>query len=105
MYSDIPYKEIAGPRSHESVYVYGLSFCDHCKAAIEFLKGEGFAFHYVYLDRIRGEYRQRVTTDLEAIWKQKLIYPILEVDGEFTFGFDEETWRSAIASTERSPSS
>ncbi|MFO8063499.1 MAG: glutaredoxin domain-containing protein [Spirochaetota bacterium] len=105
MYSDIPYKKIEGRRGHDSVYVYGLSFCDHCKAAIEFLKEEGFSFHYVYLDRIRGEYRRRVTADLEAIWKQKLIYPILEVGGEFTFGFDEESWRSTIGSAEHSPSS
>jgi glutaredoxin-like protein NrdH len=96
MYEDVRYKDLDGPQWLDSVYVYGLSYCDHCKDAIRFLEDQGVGLRYVYLDRIRGEIRKRVADDLEARRGEQLIYPILEVDGKYYFGFEPAAWRDAI---------
>lgn len=100
MYEDVRYKKLEGARRVDEAYVYGLSYCDHCKEAVQFLATEGFALRYVYLDRIRGEIRKRVTTELEELRGEKLIYPILELNGEFYFGFDPDTWRRLLTEAE-----
>jgi hypothetical protein len=67
---------------------------------MEFVAQEGFSVNYVYLDRIRGEIRKHVANDLERRRGNRLIYPILEVEGSYLFGFDPEVWRKAIRAAE-----
>jgi glutaredoxin len=102
MYQDVRYKQLAGARPVDGAYVYGLSFCDHCNEAVQFLESEGFGLRFVYLDRIRGEIRKRVTAELEEVRGEKLIYPILELHGEFYFGFDPTVWKDLLAAKEAS---
>lgn len=96
MYDDVRYKHLEGERRVDTAFVYGLSYCDHCRSAIEFLETEGIGLKYVYLDRIRGEIRKRVTKDLEDRRGEKLVYPILEVNGRHYFGFDPNVWRDTL---------
>ena len=90
-----PDGEPADPaRAH--VIVYGLTYCSHCAQARELLKSLGVPFVMTYLDTLDPETRRPALHQLRTIYGRRVIYPVLEVDGELTFGYDPEVWRNAV---------
>ena len=87
---------VAGRDVGHSVVMYGLSFCDHCHEGKAFLESAGIRFEYAYLDEIDAPIRAKVTARLRRAYGKKLIYPVLEIDGEYAFGFDSAEWSRGI---------
>lgn len=96
MFPQLKYKELPGERLRDEVYVYGFSFCEHCARARRFLEEEGLGCSYVLLDAVPAETRKPIEEHFEAVYGEKAIYPVLEVDGRFLFGFNAELWRSVL---------
>ena len=99
MFSTIPYERprTASPADDEArIFLYGLSFCDHCAQARAFLEELGVDFSYTQIDRLEPEVRRPVLARFRQIYGKPVIYPVLEIDGEFTFGFSEEIWSGLL---------
>jgi len=102
MFSTIPYQTSrSADESGEParIIVYGLSFCDHCAQGRAFLEDLGVDFSHTHLDRLEPEVRRPVLARFREIYGKPVIYPVLEIDGEFTFGFNEEVWSDLLKNT------
>ncbi|NBC28988.1 MAG: hypothetical protein GVY29_03230 [Spirochaetes bacterium] len=91
------YQEFEGRGSPENVTVYGLFTCVPCKEAKEYLQELGLAFRYVILEHQKPELRRQLKKTFQDTLGSRPVYPVLEVNGEFTFGFKEEAWRTVLA--------
>jgi glutaredoxin len=95
MFPSIPYVSSRGEPSVDAthdVYLYGLSFCDHCQAARGLLEQLGISFAMTYLDQLEPDVRRPVLATFRELYGKSVIYPVIEIDGVFTFGFDRDTW-------------
>ena len=99
MFSTIPYERSpnASPSDEPArVILYGLSFCDHCAQARSFLEERGVAFSHTHLDKLEPDVRRPVLARFRELYGKPVIYPVLEIDGEFTFGFNEDIWSGLL---------
>jgi glutaredoxin len=87
---------VAGRDAGHAVALYGLSFCDHCHEGKAFLESAGIEFEFAFIDLQPAPIRAQATARFRRVYGESLIYPILEVDGELIFGFDESEWRSRL---------
>ena len=101
MFERIPYVVSQGdsdtPAEHD-IYLYGLSFCDHCATGKEFLEESGVPFSMTHLDQLEPEVRRPVLKTFREMYGKPVIYPVLEIDGEFTFGYSREVWSDLLRS-------
>ena len=101
MFESLPYarsaKGVETP-GMPPVYLYGLTACEHCKEGRQLLEEHRIPFSMVYLDALTPEIRRPVLTALREQYGQRVLYPVLEVDGEYTFGFDRDAWEKIIGS-------
>lgn len=101
MFSTIPYETTRAASASADparIILYGLSFCDHCAQGRAFLEEIGVSFMHTHLDRLEPDVRRPVLAKLREIYGKPVIYPVLEIDGEFTFGFNEEVWSDLLKS-------
>ena len=82
------------------MYLYGLTTCVHCLTARRLLEEYELPFHMVYLDTLDVEVRRPVMQALRAQYGSRVLYPVLEVDGDFMFGFDRDEWTELLESLE-----
>ncbi len=99
MFDTIAYKTMgpapaAGAKTR--VFFYGLSFCDHCVEGIAFLDELGIPYAMTYIDALEPDVRRPVLSAFRRIHGEPVIYPVLEVDGDLTVGFNREVWRQRI---------
>ncbi|MFW5688681.1 MAG: glutaredoxin family protein, partial [Spirochaetota bacterium] len=89
MYSSIPYTYPEGAPDDRpvDVYFYGLSFCDHCAEGRSLLEKLGVPFAMTYLDQLDPGVRRPVLQAFRKLHGERVLFPVLEVDGEFTFGY------------------
>lgn len=99
MFSTIPYAT-SRPASTSAdtarIILYGLSFCDHCAQGRAFLEELGVDFSFTHIDRLDPEVRRPVLARFRELYGKPVVYPVLEIDGEFTFGFNEEVWAELL---------
>ncbi|HKJ86072.1 MAG TPA: glutaredoxin [Spirochaetia bacterium] len=100
MFSTIPYEYSRGDPEQASsdIYLYGLSFCDHCAEARTLLEELDVPFSMTYLDTLEPDVRRPVLRKFREMYGKSVIYPVLEVDGEFTFGYSREKWSDLLRS-------
>lgn len=95
MFESIPYK-LEGPVPREGeeprVYFYGLSFCSHCEEGLSLLEEKGVSFYMAYIDELQPEIRRPVLSALRKEYGKPVMYPVLEVDGEYIVGFNRDLW-------------
>lgn len=99
MFATIPYtssradpEAIRAPR----VYLYGLSFCDHCAHGQRLLEETGVDFSMTHLDTLEPGIRRPVLKRFRELYGKPVVYPVLEIDGEFTFGYNRELWSDLL---------
>ncbi|MFW6312960.1 MAG: glutaredoxin family protein [Spirochaetota bacterium] len=105
MFSTIPYEQSRGDPEHASneIYLYGLSFCEHCAEGRALLEELGVPFAMTYLDRLEPDVRRPVLRKFREIYGKSVIYPVLEIAGEFTFGYSRDKWSSLLRSISQNP--
>jgi len=100
MFPDLTYFTPEGDPADASaagVIVYGLSYCEHCAEGKKLLQSMGVPFVTTNLDTLDPDTRRPALHKLRTIYGRRVLYPVLEVDGTLTFGYDLETWRKAVA--------
>ncbi len=101
MFQTLPYarsRKAADRPKVPPMYLYGLTTCSHCLTARRFLEEYELPFQMVYLDTLEPEIRRPVMHALREAYGRRVLYPVLEVDGEFVFGFDHDEWTELIES-------
>jgi len=100
MFSTIPYVSSRGDpeQTKESVCFYGLSFCQHCHEGRALLDELGVSYRMTYLDELEPEVRRPVLRKFREIYRKPVLYPVLEIDGEYTFGYSREVWSDLLRS-------
>lgn len=101
MFASIPYTsadgEPADPEQADAI-LYALSFCTHCAEAKTFLEELDVSFAMTQLDTLDPDLRRPALQALRRIYGDRVIYPVLEIDGEMTFGYDRDIWRDRLRS-------
>lgn len=79
----------------ESIKIYTLSTCGHCKAAKKFLNDHGIAYHCTDVDLLVGDERK---VAIEEVKKHNpaCSFPTLLIGGKVIVGFDEPAIREAL---------
>jgi len=105
MFSTIPYEHSRGDpeRASSNIYLYGLSFCDHCTQGKALLEELGVPYSVTYLDTLPPEVRRPVLKRFREMYGKSVIYPVLEIDGEFVFGYNREEWSDLLRSNSQKP--
>ena len=98
MFSTIPYVSSRDDPelAEEEVYFYGLSFCEHCTRGRELLDELGIPYRMTYLDELAPDIRRPVLTEFRRIYGKSVLYPVLEIDGAYTFGYDRQIWSELL---------
>lgn len=101
MFTSVPYATSRGDpktQTDADVYLYGLSFCEHCREGQKLLEESGIRFSMTYLDQLEPDVRRPILRSFREIYGERVIYPVLEINGQFTFGYDRESWSNLLAS-------
>ncbi|WP_319561477.1 glutaredoxin domain-containing protein [Marispirochaeta sp.] len=72
--------------------VYGLSFCEHCKEAKEYLKKRGFSFRYLLVDKLPRKQIPAIKREIEPADGAAIMYPVLRIENDFLYGFNQYVW-------------
>ncbi len=93
----LPYMYVEGEKKDHQVTLYALSTCAFCRKAVEFLRSEGVAFRYLYVDKLPRETKKALREELRGRFSASLLYPYLVVDDrEAVGGLYEDRWRSLL---------
>lgn len=76
--------------------VYGLSFCDHCKEAKDYLTELGFSFRFLLVDKLPGKQIIKIKREIEPADSTSILYPVLKVDNDYLYGFNQEVWEQKL---------
>jgi len=73
--------------------MYALSTCAFCEDAIAFLKEQGLAFEYIFIDDLASDTKRGLKLELKASYGQISVFPLLIIDGTIPIsGFNREKW-------------
>lgn len=75
--------------------LYTLSTCMHCRATKRFLKKNGIEYDYVDVDKLNGEEKEKVRSELMKI-SGGLRFPIIVIGDRVIVGFYEDKLREAL---------
>ncbi len=93
----IEYESEPGSNTDKDVRVYALSTCAFCRRGMEYLKKNGIAFKYVYLDKIDQDLKKQAKAELKEKFRNITVFPVLVVDdAEAVAGFVEEEWKDMV---------
>ncbi|TVQ22065.1 MAG: glutaredoxin family protein [Spirochaetaceae bacterium] len=93
MFDSIPYtRHYADQHDEHRVYLYGLSYCEHCEQGRQLLEEQGVAFDMTHLDTLAADVRRPVLKAFRDEYGEHVPYPVLEIDDEYLFGFNREVW-------------
>lgn len=100
MFETIPYEaknsDSDAPGKTQNVYLYGLSYCGHCKEGQALLEEMGIPFKMTLIDTLDADIRRPALKRFRDMYGKHVPYPVLEVDGEYLFGFDPDAWKEHL---------
>ena len=91
------YTDVDGPHALHDVTLYSLQRCEPCRDAHEFLRRHGVRYRSVTVDWQLPQRRIAIKQTLEEQYGARPIYPAIEIDGVFFFGFDSDRWRELLS--------
>ena len=97
MLETLGYTTVEGSRKDHEITVYALSTCGFCKRALAFLDSNGFAYRYIYMDRIPLETKTEVKKILKDRYSEDVAFPFAVIDGkDHLVGFIEPDWKRTL---------
>jgi len=75
--------------------LYTLSTCVHCSAAKRFLKAHGIEFDYVDVDKLDGEERNNIISEVMRI-SGTCRFPTIVIGDTLIVGFYEDKIRASL---------
>ena len=79
----------------ETVKLYTLSTCSHCKAAKKFLADHGVAYHCRDVDLLSGDERKQTIEEVKK-YNPACSFPTILIGGRVIVGFNEAAIREAL---------
>lgn len=93
MFETIPYtRHNADQHDERRVYLYGLSYCEHCENGRQLLNELVLPFESTHLDTLAPDVRRPVLKAFRDEYGEHVPYPVLEINDEYIFGFNREVW-------------
>jgi len=97
MLDTLDYVSVPGSVRDHDITIYALSTCGFCKRALAFLDSNGFAYRYIYMDRIPLETKTEVKKILKDRYKEDVAFPFAVIDGQdHLVGFIEPDWKKTL---------
>jgi glutaredoxin len=93
----------AAPDETPDVFFYGLSFCGHCVEGKTLLQELGLEFRWTFIDLLEPDVRRPILKALRDRAGEPVNYPVLEVNGEFVFGYNRAVWSELLRSGSQKP--
>ena len=78
-----------------SIMLYTLSTCSHCKATKEFLNDCSVKYDFEDVDLLQGEERKAILEDVRK-WNPKCSFPTIVIGNKVIAGFKEDEIREAL---------
>ncbi|CAG1002557.1 MAG: glutaredoxin family protein [Candidatus Methanoperedens sp.] len=75
--------------------LYTLSTCVHCTATKKFLKENGIEFDYVDVDKLNGQKKREILTEMSKI-SGDMRFPTIVIGKKVIIGFYEDKVREAL---------
>lgn len=87
----------AGEKTSPLITVYALSTCGFCKRSMTFLEANGYAYRFIYLDKIPLEHKTEVKKELKEKYKTDIAFPFVTTgDSSYLVGFIEVDWKKSL---------
>ncbi|MBW1801728.1 MAG: glutaredoxin family protein [Deltaproteobacteria bacterium] len=80
---------------NESVQIYTLSTCSHCKATKKFLGECGIKYEFTDVDLLQGEERAAILEDVRK-FNPRCSFPTIVIGDQVIVGYKEEEIKSAL---------
>ncbi|MBM4314783.1 MAG: glutaredoxin family protein [Deltaproteobacteria bacterium] len=80
---------------NETIKIYTLSTCGHCKAAKKFLNDHGIAYTCTDVDLLAGDERKTAIDEVKK-YNPACSFPTLLIGGKVIVGFNEPSIREAL---------
>jgi len=71
-----------------SVKIYSLSTCTHCKGAMDYLDDLGIKYDHVHVDLLTGQERTDMINEVRS-YNPSVSFPTILVNGYVLCGFDK----------------
>ena len=81
--------------SDNSVKLYSLSTCSHCKSTKKFLSDCTVMYDFVDVDLLQGEERKAILEDVKK-FNPKCSFPTIIIGDKVIVGFKEDEIREAL---------
>ena len=81
--------------SGNTVRMFTLSTCGHCKAAKQFMKQLGVEFDYTDVDLLQGEERQKAVDEVRKL-NQRLSFPTIVIGDTVIVGNNPDEIKKAL---------
>jgi glutaredoxin-like protein NrdH len=86
-----------GEKTSPAITVYALSTCGFCKRSMTFLEANGYAYRFIYLDKIPLESKTEVKKELKEKYKTDIAFPFVTVGtADYLVGFIEVDWKKTL---------
>lgn len=79
----------------ETVTIYTLSTCGHCKATKRFLDECRVEYDFTDVDKLEGEERKAILEDVRK-WNPKCSFPTIIIGDKVIVGHKEDKIREAL---------
>lgn len=79
----------------ETVKIYTLSTCGHCKAAKKFLTDHGVAYSCEEVDLLSGDERKDMIEEIKK-YNPACSFPTILIGGKVIVGYNEPAIREAL---------
>jgi glutaredoxin-like protein NrdH len=97
MLETLEYSSVDGTRKEHDIVVFALSTCGFCKRSMTFLNDHGFAYRYIYVDKIALETKTEVKRILKERYHADVAFPFATIDGkDHLVGFIEPDWKKTL---------
>ena len=80
---------------NDSIQVYTLSTCSHCKATKKFLGECGIKYEFTDVDLLQGEERAAILADVKK-FNPRCSFPTIVIGEQVIIGYKEEEIKSAL---------
>lgn len=87
--------DTANQNDQNSVKIYSLSTCSHCKAAKKFLGECTIKYEFVDVDLLEGEERRAIIDDVKK-FNPRCSFPTIIIGDKVIIGFKEKEIREAL---------
>jgi len=78
-----------------SVKLYTLSTCSHCKATKKFLDECSVKYDFADVDLLQGDERKAILVDIKK-WNPKCSFPTIIIGDTVVVGFKEDEIKEAL---------